>query len=93
MSQVGIIRRIDELGRIVVPKEIRRFVGIVEGDPIEINTDGTSITLTKFDPTQKYDDILGHMRRSLEDDDLISIEKKSALYQKLIEMTNIFYDG
>ncbi len=34
----GIIRRIDDLGRIVIPKELRRNLGIKEGDPLEINT-------------------------------------------------------
>jgi AbrB family looped-hinge helix DNA binding protein len=38
MKATGIIRRIDELGRIVVPKEIRRNLGIKEGDPMEIFT-------------------------------------------------------
>ena len=38
MKATGIIRRIDELGRIVVPKEIRRSLGIKEGDPLEIFT-------------------------------------------------------
>ena len=36
MKATGIIRRIDDLGRIVIPKEIRRNLGIHEGDPLEI---------------------------------------------------------
>ena len=36
MKAIGIIRRIDDLGRVVIPKEIRRNVGIREGDPLEI---------------------------------------------------------
>lgn len=36
MQATGIIRRIDDLGRVVIPKEIRRNVGIREGDPLEI---------------------------------------------------------
>lgn len=39
MKATGIVRRIDELGRIVVPKEIRRVLRIREGDPLEIFTD------------------------------------------------------
>ena len=36
MKTTGIIRRVDDLGRVVIPKEIRRSVGIREGDPLEI---------------------------------------------------------
>ena len=39
MRSTGIIRRIDDLGRVVIPKEVRRFVGIREGDPFEIYVD------------------------------------------------------
>lgn len=39
MKATGIIRRIDDLGRVVIPKEIRRTMGIREGDPLEIYTD------------------------------------------------------
>ena len=38
MKATGIVRRIDDLGRIVVPKEIRRVLRIREGDPLEIYT-------------------------------------------------------
>jgi stage V sporulation protein T len=39
MMCTGIIRRIDDLGRVVIPKEIRRSMGIKEGEPLEIYTD------------------------------------------------------
>ena len=46
----GIVRRIDDLGRIVIPREIRMSMGIAEGDPLEIgvNDDKTEITLTPY---------------------------------------------
>ena len=40
MKATGIIRRIDDLGRVVIPKEIRRTAGIREGEPLEIFLDG-----------------------------------------------------
>lgn len=43
----GISRKVDELGRIVIPKEIRKSLGIEEGDLIEINLKGHEITLRK----------------------------------------------
>ena len=39
MKATGIVRRIDDLGRVVIPKEIRRTMRIREGDPLEIYTD------------------------------------------------------
>ena len=39
MKATGIIRKIDDLGRVVIPKEIRRTLRIREGDPLEIYTD------------------------------------------------------
>ena len=44
----GIIRRIDELGRIVIPKEIRKSLRIRVGENLEISVDGESIILKKF---------------------------------------------
>ena len=48
MSTTGIIRRIDELGRIVIPKEIRKSLRIKNGDNLEILVDGENITLKKY---------------------------------------------
>ena len=39
MKATGIVRRIDDLGRVVIPKEIRRTMRIREGDPLEIHSD------------------------------------------------------
>ena len=50
MKSTGIIRRVDELGRVVIPIEIRNQFNIVEKDPIEIYVDGSTIILKKFEP-------------------------------------------
>ena len=51
MKATGIVRRIDDLGRVVVPKEIRRTLRIREGDPLEIYTDREGeIILKKYSP-------------------------------------------
>ena len=47
MKSTGIVRRIDDLGRIVIPKEIRRTLRIREGDPLEIYTDNTGNIIFK----------------------------------------------
>lgn len=48
MKSTGVIRRIDELGRIVIPKEIRRNLGIHDGENVEIFTEADSIILKKY---------------------------------------------
>ena len=51
MKATGIVRRIDDLGRIVIPKEIRRTLRIREGDPLEIFTDRDGeVILKKYSP-------------------------------------------
>lgn len=48
MKSTGIVRKVDELGRIVLPIELRRTLGIEEKDRIEIFVDGESIILRKY---------------------------------------------
>ena len=50
MKSTGIVRKVDELGRIVIPIEIRNKFDISEKDPIEIYVDGSSIVLKKYEP-------------------------------------------
>lgn len=50
MKATGIIRRVDELGRVVIPIEIRNQFDIVEKDQIEIYVDNSSIVLRKYEP-------------------------------------------
>lgn len=50
MKSTGIVRKVDELGRIVLPIELRRMRGIEEKDRIEIFVDGESIILRKYQP-------------------------------------------
>ena len=51
MKSTGIVRRVDELGRIVIPIELRNKLKIAEKDPIEIYVDGSSIVLKKYEET------------------------------------------
>ena len=57
MKATGIVRRIDELGRVVIPKEIRRTLRIREGDPLEIFTDRDGeVILKKYSPIGELGD-------------------------------------
>ncbi len=50
MKSTGIVRKVDELGRVVIPIELRNKFEINEKDPIEIYVDGSSIVLKKYEP-------------------------------------------
>jgi len=51
MKSTGIVRKVDELGRIVLPIELRRTLDIAERDSLEIFVDGPSIVLRKYQPS------------------------------------------
>ena len=51
MKSTGIVRRVDELGRIVLPIELRRTLDIKERDSLEIFVEGASVVLKKYRPT------------------------------------------
>ena len=50
MKSTGIVRRVDELGRVVIPIELRRTLDIAEKDALEIYVDGEQIILKKYEP-------------------------------------------
>ena len=59
MKATGIVRRIDDLGRVVIPKEIRRTLHIREGDPLEIFLDDQNgVVFRKYSPLSLNDDVL-----------------------------------
>lgn len=50
MKSTGVVRKVDELGRIVLPVELRRTYNIAEKDALEIYVDGDNIILKKYEP-------------------------------------------
>jgi transcriptional pleiotropic regulator of transition state genes len=57
-KSTGIVRRIDDLGRVVIPKEVRRTMGLKEGDPLELFMIDDFVAFRKYDQTS-------HVRRAL----------------------------
>jgi AbrB family transcriptional regulator (stage V sporulation protein T) len=84
MKATGIVRRIDELGRVVIPKEIRRTLRIREGDPLEIFTDRDELMLKKYSPIATIDkmseataktlrDLCGHTVLICDSDEILAV--------------------
>jgi len=67
MKATGVVRRVDDLGRIVIPKEIRRTLRIREGDPLEIYTDRDGeVIFKKYSPMGDLQDLARQMCESME---------------------------
>lgn len=80
MKSTGIVRRVDELGRIVIPIELRKVLGINEKDALEIFTDNEKIVLKKYEPADIF---TGEM------DDLIEYKGKKVSVSSIVEMAKI----
>ncbi len=66
MKATGIVRRIDDLGRVVIPKEIRRTMRIREGDPLEIYTDNSGeVIFKKYSPIGELADFANQISESI----------------------------
>ena len=66
MKATGIVRRIDDLGRVVIPKEIRRTMRIREGDPLEIYTDREGeVIFKKYSPIGELGQIAAQYAETL----------------------------
>lgn len=98
MKATGIVRRIDDLGRVVIPKEIRRTLRIREGDPLEIFTDREGeIILKKYSPigelgtfakeyAESLSQSIGHVTCIVDKDQIIAVSggAKRDLFEKHI---------
>ena len=54
LKSTGIVRRIDDLGRIVIPRELRKSMGICDKDALEIYTNDDTIVLKKYEPSDIF---------------------------------------
>lgn len=76
MKATGIIRKVDELGRIVLPKDIRRSLNLKVGTPLEIYINGTSLILRQYSQLQNLqeqaNDIAECLHKNLECDTVVS---------------------
>ncbi|KMK76544.1 AbrB/MazE/SpoVT family DNA-binding domain-containing protein [Alkalihalobacillus pseudalcaliphilus] len=77
MKSTGIVRKVDELGRIVIPMELRRTLNIHEKDPIEIYIDGEKIILKKYEANMTCD-----VTGEVSDDNEVFLDGKLILSRK-----------
>jgi AbrB family transcriptional regulator (stage V sporulation protein T) len=65
MKATGIVRRIDDLGRVIIPKEIRRTLRLRDGDPMEIFIDNNNVVFKKYKPFDNLNDYAQKYSESL----------------------------
>lgn len=75
MRATGIIRRVDDLGRVVIPKEIRRTLGIKEGEPLEIYTNEDTVCFKKYQQRDFYE----WFENTINEEESLTTEEKNAL--------------
>ena len=87
MKVTGIIRRIDDLGRIVIPKEIRRTMGISEGDPLELFIENNKVIFIKYN-TELINDI-DSLNIKVQNEETLSERDKKDIINKINEILEI----
>lgn len=63
MRTVGLPRKVDHLGRVVIPVEFRRLLGIVEGDEVEVTMEGDRLLLSRVEPACVFCASITDLRR------------------------------
>ena len=86
MKSTGIVRKVDELGRIVLPMELRRVLGIDKKDPVEIFIDGDKIILKKYVLSHKVESAVNYLEAQLSD--AVSEDDKEAIRNALSLVRN-----
>jgi len=84
MKSTGMIRRIDDLGRVVIPKEIRKHLDIREGDPLEIFIESDGVTFRRYDETANVADAVNRLSKYIESE--LELPCQADLLQKIKEM-------
>ena len=83
MKSTGIVRRLDELGRITLPIELRRTLGVNDRDPLEIYVDEDKIVLTKYEPadifTGERTELIDYMGKKVSIDSVKEMAKIAGL--------------
>lgn len=85
MRTTGVIRRIDDLGRIVVTKEIRRKLNIREGDPLELYVGDDFVAFKKYNSAKSVKTSLAALKDAVMDEP--TLECKTDLLKKLAEVS------
>lgn len=85
MRATGIVRRVDDLGRIVIPKEIRRKLLIKDGEPMELFIEDDGVVFKKYRAAKSSIDVIEEAISFIYNDDEIDFEQREDIISKLKE--------
>lgn len=85
MRATGIVRRVDDLGRIVIPKEIRRTLRIKEGEPMELFIEDDSVVFKKYNVSANSREVIEKAISYIFDDDEMDFKQRQSAISKLKE--------
>jgi transcriptional pleiotropic regulator of transition state genes len=85
LKSTGIVRKLDELGRITLPIELRRTLGVNERDPLEIFVDEGKIILQKYEPADIFsgnkDDLVDYCGKNVAKSSIIELAKLAGIIE------------
>ncbi len=85
MKSTGIVRKLDELGRITLPIELRRTLGVSERDPLEIFVDEDRIILKKYEPTDIFngskDNLYDYHGKKISKESIVELAKLAGIIE------------
>lgn len=86
MKATGIVRKLDELGRITLPIELRRTLGVTEKDALEISVQDNQIILTKYEPTCIFsgetEELIEYQGKKISKNSIKELAKLAGLIEK-----------
>lgn len=88
MRSTGIIRRLDDLGRVVIPREIRQRLELNEGDLLELFFDENAVTFKKYSYEKELVETLESVESSIIDEFALNTKKRNLLLKKLDDLKN-----
>lgn len=93
MKATGIVRYIDNLGRVVIPIELRRTMRLGTEEPVEFYVEDDRVILKRYDAAGDMDQYLDNMARGIARSDMIPKEKIDGMLAKVEEMRALLTEG
>lgn len=94
MKATGIVRRVDDLGRIVILKEVRRKLGITDGTPMELFTEDNKVIFQKYIPAPDFKQSVDDLRKVFyETEEFFDSETANKIEEHIKAITNILKES